>query len=308
MSKNLMGKNTQGSLIFSQGDSPASHTALPANKQDQTMTGLSGQKCLESLEKFNRDGFWAKTFPAYLLKATGFHSSKCLLNWKIKVIKCNRLLFQLAVSMRPISGTGYGLLPTITASEGGQNGTSPTVLEGNEKGKKHGINLEGYVKTQLLPTPMVSGQEGYETRVARKGHETAMNYLESAVDYLTSPKLLPTPTSGADRNTNYARGGTCLKNGLLNQGLIPTPRESEWKGVGPLGSKSHQHHLDRSYLDATVQEATGKTGQLNHHFVMEMMGFPPDWCDLPMEQIADLMKRPSKAAKGKKPSKEEETQ
>jgi hypothetical protein len=35
----------------------------------------------------------------------------------------------------------------------------------------------------------------------------------------------------------------------------PTPRQSEHKGVGPIGSKSHQHMLDRDYLSAVVQEA-----------------------------------------------------
>lgn len=33
-------------------------------------------------------------------------------------------------------------------------------------------------------------------------------------------------------------------------GLWPTPRATEWKGCGPVGSKSHQHRLKRHYLDA----------------------------------------------------------
>lgn len=32
-----------------------------------------------------------------------------------------------------------------------------------------------------------------------------------------------------------------------------TPREAEWKGCGPTGSKSHQHRMDRDYLDAQAQ-------------------------------------------------------
>lgn len=45
---------------------------------------------------------------------------------------------------------------------------TPTAIEGGE-----------------LPTPRAKGEEAYETRAERKGHETAMTYLESAVDYLT---------------------------------------------------------------------------------------------------------------------------
>lgn len=65
------------------------------------------------------------------------------------------------------------------------------------------------------------------------------------------------------------------------KGLIQTPRASEAKGTGPLGSKSHEHRLNKGYLDATMQEQTGQSGQLNPRFVAEMMTFPPDWLELP---------------------------
>jgi DNA-cytosine methyltransferase len=47
----------------------------------------------------------------------------------------------------------------------------------------------------MLPTPRTTGQESYETRAARKGHDSAMSYLESHVDYLHQQGLLPTPTA-----------------------------------------------------------------------------------------------------------------
>jgi hypothetical protein len=60
----------------------------------------------------------------------------------------------------------------------------------------------------------------------------------------------------------------------LKEKLWPTPRASEWKGVGPLGSKSHKHRLNRQYLDATVQEYEQVTGSLNPTWVEWLMGFP----------------------------------
>ena len=54
--------------------------------------------------------------------------------------------------------------------------------------------------------------------------------------------------------------------------MWPTPRASEWKGTGPLGSKSHIHRRDRGYLDATVQEAEQVTGRLNPDWVEVLMG------------------------------------
>jgi len=57
----------------------------------------------------------------------------------------------------------------------------------------------------------------------------------------------------------------------------PTPRASEHKGVGPLGSKSHEAMLDKKYLGATVQEVGQKTGQLNPEWVEWLMGWPWGW-------------------------------
>lgn len=62
-------------------------------------------------------------------------------------------------------------------------------------------------------------------------------------------------------------------------GRWPTPRKSTYKGVGPLGSKSHRHRLDRSYLDATVQEHEQATGKLNPRFLEWMMGWPIGWTE-----------------------------
>ena len=51
-------------------------------------------------------------------------------------------------------------------------------------------------------TPRVSGQEGYATRVARKGHAQAMSYLEAQAEYIEG--TWPTPTA-TDSSINQAR-------------------------------------------------------------------------------------------------------
>lgn len=116
-----------------------------------------------------------------------------------------------------------------------------------------------------------------------------------------SGSLLPTPTASdaygaGSRNTatSKAHPGLSLTDWARGDGgggrggapkarragsLLPTPRATEWKGTGPIGSKSHSHRLSRGYLDATMQEATGTSGRLNPRFVEWMMGFPLDWTD-----------------------------
>lgn len=57
----------------------------------------------------------------------------------------------------------------------------------------------------------------------------------------------------------------------------PTIRTSEYKGCGPLGSKSHIYRVSKFYLDAVAQERTGQTGRLNPSWCEWLMGVPIGW-------------------------------
>ena len=184
-------------------------------------------------------------------------------------------------------------------------------------GGRHGVSLHHLGSAGLLPTPRVGGEEGYDTRNARQGHEKAISYLEANVEWRLRNGMLPTPTTSdgvqnassptvTDGNTKGKKHGVNLKGAVRNHllptittetgrksdfaqgdkslwtaqgenGMLPTPRESEWKGVGPLGSDSHEHMLGRGYLGAVVQEKMGMTIQISPFFVEEMMGFPLGW-------------------------------
>lgn len=89
------------------------------------------------------------------------------------------------------------------------------------------------------------------------------------------------PQSGTTRNgIAYRLPPLALRTNESESGLWPTPRASEWKGTGPIGSKSQAYRLARSYLDATVQAASGKTGKLNPEWIDWLMGFPIGWTAL----------------------------
>lgn len=57
----------------------------------------------------------------------------------------------------------------------------------------------------------------------------------------------------------------------------PTIRASEYKGCGPLGSKSHTYRVSKFYLDAVAQERTGQTGRLNPSWCEWLTGVPIGW-------------------------------
>ena len=80
-----------------------------------------------------------------------------------------------------------------------------------------------------------------------------------------------------DRILKLRMGGMCAKNHGV---LLPTPRHSEWKGTGPLGSKSHIYRLERWYLDAVMQEVEWGTGKLNPDYLDWLMGNPIGWSAL----------------------------
>ena len=80
--------------------------------------------------------------------------------------------------------------------------------------------------------------------------------------------------------------------------MLPTPRAAEYKGTGPIGSASHSHRLSRGYLDATIQDHTGVSGQLSPRFVEWMMGFPDGWTEIDSAAWEMLSSRRSRKCPG----------
>jgi hypothetical protein len=78
----------------------------------------------------------------------------------------------------------------------------------------------------------------------------------------------PTPTVCG----NYQNKGNMI--GLATAvSMWPTPRATEYKDCGPVGSKSQAHMEKRDYLCAKVKEESKPTGQLNPLWVEWLMGY-----------------------------------
>ena len=125
----------------------------------------------------------------------------------------------------------------------------------------------------MWPTPQAADHKNMDT--------AGQKMLSSEV------KLWPTPRAGKTTNENeetwmkrHAEGKVATPPLGLAVKMWPTPRASEWKGTGPLGSKSHNHRLEKGYLDATVQERSQVSGSLNPTWVEWLMGYPEGWTDL----------------------------
>ena len=69
---------------------------------------------------------------------------------------------------------------------------------------------------------------------------------------------------------------------LLLHGLIPTVCARDYKGGR---NKENLERSGRSMTNSLPEyfAQPGKTSQLNPRFALEMMGFPPDWTELPFQ-------------------------
>ena len=110
--------------LFTEG-SHASRSARGESDLGKQTSDTSGRKCSGLCEKESRIGLLRRM----LLTSPAWHSTTCSLTWKVKATKHGRLYHQLVPSTLRTAGTGYGLLPTLQASDA----TSGQVVGANDR-------------------------------------------------------------------------------------------------------------------------------------------------------------------------------
>jgi hypothetical protein len=168
----------------------------------------------------------------------------------------------------------------------------------NRVGTEHTQQLNDTMvaKMGLLPTPMQQDRQAtVEGTLKRKeiygGEKRAMYLANYAV-----MGMLPTPRAceAIERRNmktivdKVENGGDVTLTTLAKYQdgrLLPTPRANDSHHSTDPEQKSFVHRQDRGYMAEVVMDLAnaqpGTTSQLNHRFVLEMMGFPPDWTELP---------------------------
>jgi hypothetical protein len=96
---------------------PASPSVQPGSDEAQKILGISGRRCLTSLEQLNPNTSWAKTFTALLIGTKGWFSTRCVLTWKLKGMKSRRFYFQLRPLTHHTEEIEFGLWPTPCARD-----------------------------------------------------------------------------------------------------------------------------------------------------------------------------------------------
>jgi len=263
----LISVDIEDYVIFLLVDSPASPTRQPVKGSVPRMSATCGPTCLEQFEKSGQRSSWARTFAASLIGMKGWYSTRCNLTWKLKVTKSSRFYFQLAPSTLPTKGNEFGLLPTVRTTD--QRSNHGGARQGPNGGfyrldSEHGANLSEVVK--LLPTPQTQGLKvcNSEGKTERMG-----------LNLLPTPKARVPADSPAERRRN-----TPSMASMASMGMLPTPTVNDSKN-----STFPQSQLNRESIIGSIMstEPIGPISQLNPRFVQEMMGFPPDWTELPFQ-------------------------
>lgn len=167
----------------------------------------------------------------------------------VKDIPSNRYLYRLVPSEHRIGGTGYGLLPTVTAQDFKRRGPNS---------RQQG--LPEVIREVLLPTPVAS-DAGVGTVIGK------------------NDRIIMTP-KGKLRKVN--RKGQFWSVGLGRMAeLLPTPTARDWKGAASPESLEKRGRMPETNSLPDFFARTGKSFRLNPLFVAEMMGFQPNWTILP---------------------------
>jgi hypothetical protein len=208
------------------------------------------------------------------------------------------MYFQLAPQTLRTGEIEFGLLPTPRA----------TKVSGTDR-EDFSPSLPGLMNKGLLPTPN------------QRDWKDTMNGLDAPSIGVTRGyslgqkinNLLPTPTAH-QQNTQFKQGGTCLQ-AKAAKGLLPIPTAMDSSGATakmkstqvkegsmhsvtlaralnmgllptPMASDSPEKNTgirNQESVAKIAKELAGTTSQLNPRFVLEMMGFPPDWTELPFQ-------------------------
>lgn len=138
---------------------------------------------------------------------------------------------------------------------------------------------------QLVPSTLPIGETGFGllptvTKVQRDHPERVEALLATGAKTIQS------------RNCGENRPNSIL-DAVNFYGLLPTPTATSDKKGGCTRTDESRQNDTLAHAVHGVLGEPGKTSQLNPPFVAEMMGFPPDWLELPFQSTEKNQSEPT---------------
>ena len=317
MSQRQISENGEEKSMSLQEVFLVNHSPSQAKERERMITAISGLTCSGPYIRSGPIGSLVRT----LLASSRWYSPARRLKWEVsplyservslylkdgsnmllkpfavilnaKDIPSSRYLYRLVPSELPTAGTGYGLLPTVTAQDYKRRGPNS---------RQQG--LPEMIHEILLPTPLAT-EIHHPERVHKwkQAHAPSLhsqlkgekkpNGLSDFLDFYGM--LLPTPVAsdagvgavmgkndkiivtpkGKVRKINQKGHVWSVGLGRMAE-LLPTPTARDWKGAASPESLEKRGRIPEKNSLPDFFARTGKSFQLNPLFVAEMMGFPP---------------------------------
>jgi hypothetical protein len=177
----------------------------------------------------------------------------------------------------------WGMLPTPTVMDS-TNATATMKSTQVKEGSMHSVTLTRALSMGMLPTPNTCDAK---TANNKDNHDVKKGYLRG----FASMGMLPTPNAAegyksAKTYNPKSQMGSSLS-AMAGSSMLPTPTVADSKHSTTKSEswdkRIAQKHLAETVLNPFVEKKGGKTSQLNPRFVAEMMGFPPNWTELPFQ-------------------------
>lgn len=265
-------------------DSLVSHSPSPASKKsskEKRTTETSGLKPTVPFAWFDPDSGLVRTSQACLFLDICPPFSQ---TWPKSGCYAHGLFWVQTIWEPDIVGEdcGYWLTPSTVTIEGGKDRIEKRTEYRASIGRQY---VPGSLAEQVYwPTPR-SDYEGGVTEAYNDGkgwyreNKDGVRWGVKLRDAVVSAEKWPTPKANlvhpfihdGNRDKIANRNKSNLEEVVAK---YPTPRCSEYKDVGPVGSKSHDHMTEKKYLCAKTKDPDLPTGQLNPTWTSWLMGWP----------------------------------
>lgn len=239
------------SWIASLGASLVPPSLRPANAAALTTPDISGHTLPASWERLGQLGFSWKMSPdssrsGFRMGGPPTNSSRT--NYGQWVMRLRRESLARRKWARRTFGSGFSFWPTPDAWA--------TTRSNRSLSPNAAVRPALAMAARLWRTPEAASADGPDTQKSGNKRDNVLPTLKGQVkpfhrSWPTARTITGGPES-AGRKKELGRvksGGGDLQAAALSWG---TPRSTDSKGSGPVGSRSHKHRLERRYLDAQV--------------------------------------------------------
>ena len=145
-------KNTRVQLTLFLLESPASPSPMLGSNLENQMGDIYGTSTFDAYESACPNGLWQRMFMVCFQQMAEQTLRILPGKWSLSATKFSRYYYHLRLDKSLTLGKGFGLSDVIS--------------------------------WKLIPTPREGSWEGYASRAKRKGHNVALSYLETMLDFL----------------------------------------------------------------------------------------------------------------------------